>query len=268
MDATLPLMLSYLSLGLAVGFFAGLLGIGGGAIMVPLLTMLFMQQHFPEHHLVHLALGTSMAAIIITSLSSLRSHHQHRAVRWDIVKTMVMGILLGTFSLSLIASKLSPSFLVIFFSVFMALIAIQMFLNRQPKASRSLPSPMALSAVGFGIGGCSALVGIGGGSLHVPFLTWCNVHIKHAIGTSAALGLPSACAGALGYMCSGWGEPDLPAYSLGYVYLPAVLLIAGTSVFTAPLGAALAHKLPVALLKKIFAGILLLLAIKMLQVVL
>ncbi|MDX8382661.1 MAG: sulfite exporter TauE/SafE family protein, partial [Ghiorsea sp.] len=150
----------------------------------------------------------------------------------------------------------------------MAYVAFNMFLNLKPKPSRSLPNQLGLSAAGFAIGGVSALVAIGGGSLSVPFLTWCNVHIKPAIGTSSALGLPIALAGTLGYMMSGWAVSDLPAYSLGYVYLPAVVLISSMSVLTAPLGAKLAHRLPVAWLKKVFASILLLLAIKMLQVTL
>jgi len=261
-------VLPYLGLGLVVGFLAGLLGIGGGGIMVPVLTMLFVSQGVGGEHLVHMALGTSLASIVVTSISSMRSHHKHGAVLWSVVQKMAAGILIGTFSLSIIASHFSTLFLAVFFSVFMAYIALQMFLNIKPKPSRRLPGAFGLTGAGFGIGGFSALVAIGGGSLTVPFLTWCNVKVQHAIGTSAAIGLPIALAGSLGYMVSGWGIEDLPQYSLGFVYLPAVLLISVVSVFTAPIGASFAHKLPVAILKKIFGVILLGLALKMLQTVL
>ena len=260
-------ILPYLGLGLIVGFFAGLLGIGGGGMMVPLLTMIFMAQGFDQAQLVHLALGTSMAAIVTTSMASAYSHHKHGAVRWDVWKQMAPGLLLGTFILSFFTAYLPRAFLAVFFSIFMTYVAIQMWLNIQPKPHRTLPSQAGLAGVGFGIGGISALVAIGGGTMSVPFLTWCNVKVQHAIATSAALGVPIAVAGALGYAMSGWNEPDLPAYSVGYVYLPAVLLISVVSVFTAPLGAKLSHTLPVHLLKKIFAVVLLLLAIKMLQLV-
>ena len=264
---TILWMLPYLGLGLIVGFFAGLLGIGGGGIMVPLLTMIFMAQGFDAEQLVHMALGTSMAAIVITAMSSAYSHHQHGAVRWDVWKKMAVGLLLGTFSLSFITAYLPRTFLAVFFSVFMTYVAIQMFLNIKPKPSRTLPSKLGLSLVGFGIGGISALVAIGGGTMSVPFLTWCNVKVQDAIATSAALGVPIALAGGIGYAISGWNEPNLPEYSAGYVYLPAVFLISIMSVFTAPIGVKLAHRLPVGILKKVFAVIMLLLAIKMLQIV-
>jgi len=261
-------ILPYLGLGLFVGFFAGLLGIGGGGIMVPTLTMLFIAQGLADAQHIHLALGTSLASIVVTSISSLRSHHQHGAVQWDIVKAIAPGILVGTFLLSYFAYFLSTTFLAILFSVFMSYVGLQMFLNIKPKPTRQLPGAVGINAAGFGIGGLSALVAIGGGTLVVPFLTWCNVKIQHAIGTSSAIGLPIALAGSVGYMLSGWNVEGLPQYSVGYVYLPAVLFISIVSVFTAPIGARLAHTLPVGVLKKIFAVIMLGLAIKMLQTVL
>ncbi len=264
---TLLWMLPYLGLGLIVGFFAGLLGIGGGGMMVPLLTMIFIAQGFDQAQLVHMALGTSMAAIVTTSMASAYSHHQHGAVRWDVWKQMALGLLLGTLTLSFFTAYFSRTFLAVFFSIFMTYVAIQMWLNIKPKPHRTLPHTTGLMAAGFIIGGISALVAIGGGTMSVPFLTWCNVKVQHAIATSAALGAPIAVAGAIGYAMSGWHEPDLPAYSVGYVYMPAVLLISVASVLTAPLGAKLSHSLPVHLLKKILAVILLLLAMKMLQLV-
>lgn len=259
---------AYLVLGAFVGFFAGLLGVGGGGIMVPLLTTIFAAQAVPREHLVHLALGTSMAAIVITSISSLRTHHAHGAVRWDIVRGIAPGVLLGTFGGTFIASRVPTLPLAIFFACFMAYVSVQMILNVKPKPSRQLPGAVGLGGVGGVIGLVSALVAIGGGSLSVPFMTWCNVKMQHAIGTSAAIGLPIALAGALGYLINGWGSGNLPEWSFGYVYLPALVLISVVSSFTAPIGARLAHRLPVASLKKIFAGVLILLSAKMLHTIL
>jgi uncharacterized membrane protein YfcA len=260
--------LAYLALGAFVGFFAGLLGVGGGGIMVPMLTTLFVAQDFPREHLVHLALGTSMAAIVLTSLSSLRAHHRHAAVLWPVVRFIAPGVLVGTFLGTFIASRVGTRPLAIFFACFMVYVAVQMLLNIKPKPSRELPGPVGMSGVGVGIGGLSALVAIGGGSLSVPFMTWCNVKVHQAIGTSAAIGLPIALAGTLGYLINGWGAPGLPDLTVGFIYLPALVLVAGVSSFTAPVGARLAHKLPVATLKKVFAGVLVALSAKMLHSVL
>lgn len=260
-------VLAYLALGAVVGFMAGLLGIGGGGIMVPVLTALFAAQGVAQAHLVHLALGTSMAAIVMTAVSSLRTHHQHQAVLWPVVWRITPAILVGTFIATWLAALLPTRALAIFFSCFMAYVSLQMVLNIKPKPNRQLPGVAGLSLAGLTIGSISALVAIGGGSLTVPFLSWCNVRMQQAIGTSAAVGLPIALAGALGYMINGWSASGLPAFSLGYVSLPAVVLISGVSFFTAPVGARLAHRLPVATLKKAFAGLLLLLSLKMLHTV-
>lgn len=261
-------ILAYLALGGLVGFFAGLLGVGGGGIMVPILTTMFAMQGVAHEHLVHVALGTSMAAIVITSISSLRAHHAHGAVHWNIVRGIAPGVLLGTFSGTFIASRVASAPLAIFFACFMAYVALQMILNVKPKPSRELPGALGLAGVGGGIGIISALVAIGGGSLSVPFMTWCNVKMQNAIGTSAAIGLPIALAGAAGYLINGWGSSGLPQWSVGYVYLPALVAISLVSTFTAPVGARLAHRLPVATLKKIFAAVLVLLSAKMLHTVL
>jgi len=259
--------LTYLALGAFVGFFAGLLGVGGGGIMVPVLTSLFVAQGFPKDTVVHLALGTSMAAIVLTSLASLRAHHRHGAVRWDVVRHITPGILAGTFAATFIAARVASEPLAIFFACFMAYVSLQMLAHIKPKPSRALPGPLGMSAVGAGIGGVSALVAIGGGSLSVPFMTWCNVKVHNAIGTSAAIGLPIALAGTLGYLVNGWGSAGMPALSLGFIYLPALVLVSAPTLYTAPLGAKMAHRLPVATLKKIFAGVLLLLCAKMLHAI-
>ncbi|MDO9519288.1 MAG: sulfite exporter TauE/SafE family protein [Pseudohongiella sp.] len=260
-------LLAYVLLGVITGFLAGLFGIGGGAVMVPVLTVMFAAQGFAADYVVHLALGTSMATIIPTSLSSLNAHHKHGAVLWPAVRGLAPGILVGTFAASFLAAALSPRPLAIFFCIFMTYVAAQMVLNRKPSPSRQLPGLAGLSAAGAGIGGISALVAIGGGTMTVPFLTWCNVRLQIAIGTSAAVGLPIALAGALGYLLNGWGTAGLPAYTLGFIYWPAVLAMAVASLFSAPMGARLAHKLPVATLKKLFAALIIVLALQMLRTV-
>ncbi|HCO76658.1 MAG TPA: hypothetical protein DIT50_00395 [Rhodocyclaceae bacterium] len=256
--------LAYPVLGVFVGLFAGLLGVGGGAIMVPVLTTLFAYQGFSSDVVVHMALGSSMAGIVLTSFASARTHYQHHAVRTDALVPMASGVLFGTFVASFIASLIPSRTLAIFFACFIAYVSLQMFLNLKPKPTRQLPGWLGLGFAGFVIGAVSALVAIGGGTLTVPFLTWCNVPVAHAIGTSAALGIPISITGTIGYVVNGWHDPNLPPFSLGYVYLPAVIGVSATSILTAPIGARWAHRLPVPVLKRILAGVLLLLLAKML----
>jgi uncharacterized membrane protein YfcA len=254
----------YLLLGAFAGVSAGMLGIGGGVIMVPILTMLFSAQGgVPPGEVLHMALGTSMAAIIFTAIASLRAHHSHGAVLWDVVKTITPGILIGTAIGTLVAANVPVRPLAAFFALFVCVVAVQMGLNLKPKPSRELPGAVGLGFVGLGIGVLSALVAIGGGSLTVPFLSWCNVQVQKAIGTSAAVGLPIALGGTAGYIFNGWQTPGLPAGSLGFVYLPAMAVLVVASMLTAPYGARLAHRLPVATLKRVFAILLVILAAKM-----
>jgi len=254
----------YLATGAFAGVLAGLLGVGGGLIIVPLLTFVFTAQQLPETYILHLALGTSLASIMFTSVSSLRAHHARGAVNWQVVKGLTFGILTGTFCGSWVAAQLSTGFLRIFFVVFLYYVALQMLLNIRPKPSRQVPGKAGLFGMGNLIGGVSSLVGIGGGSLSVPFLVWCNFSIHNAVGTSAAIGFPIAVAGALGYTLNGLAVADLPPGSLGFVYLPALIGIALASVCTAPFGARLAHSLPITRLKKAFALLLLVMGTKML----
>ena len=258
--------LAYIGLGLFTGFFAGMLGIGGGLVMVPALTMMFAAQAgFPPAETLHMALGTSMATILFTSLSSLHAHHKHGAVLWPVVCQITPGILLGTLVGTFFAASIPARPLAIFFTAFVCFVAVQMIMNFKPKPSRELPGSGGVFAVGGGIGAVSALVAIGGGSLTVPFLTWCNVRVQNAIGTSSAVGFPIALGGSLGYIFNGWGHLDLPVWSLGYVYLPALIGVVAISYLMAPVGARLAHKLPVKQLKRAFGGFLALLATKMLH---
>lgn len=258
---------SLLVLGAFTGFCAGLFGIGGGGIMVPVLAFLFARQGFAAEQIVHLALGTSMAAIVPTACASVLAHHRHRAVLWSVVIKMAPASLIGTFLATSLAVDLSPEPLAIFFALFMAVVAVQLILDRKPKPHRQLPGVAGLSLAGSGIGAISALVAIGGGSLTVPFLLWCNQTIKQAIGTSAALGLPIAAVGALGYVINGWGNSGLPEQSLGFVFWPAVLVMAAVSFIAAPLGANLAHKLPIKWLKQLFALLMIALSLQMLVTV-
>ena len=236
---------------------AGLLGVGGGLVIVPLLLISFARQGLPAASLMHLALGTSMASIVFTSISSLRAHDRRGAVDWTIVRRITPGILAGTFFGTWVASRLSSTFLKWFFVVFLYLVAVQMLLDRKPRPSREIPATAGTNAVGGVIGVISSLVGIGGGSLSVPFMVWCNVPVHRAIGTSAAIGLPIALAGSAGYVINGLAAHDLPTHTLGYVSLPALAGIVVASVSTAPLGARLAHSLPVPKLKRVFALLLL-----------
>ncbi len=260
---SLELAIMYLAVGLIAGLLAGLLGVGGGLVIVPMLIFCFVKQDIQPDVIMHLALGTSLASIMFTSISSFMSHHKRGAVDWPIVKRIVPGILIGTFLGTFVASRLSTGFLKGFFCVFLYSVATQMILNKKPKASRELPGPAGMFGVGSTIGVASALVGIGGGSLSVPFMLWCNVTAHRAIGTSAAIGFPIAIAGALGYVVNNLHATGLPPYSVGYVYLPALLFIVCFSVLTAPLGAKLAHALPVDKLKRIFALFLYAVATKM-----
>ncbi len=262
------LLVSFLALGAVAGVAAGLLGVGGGGIMVPALTALFVAQGFVPEHVVHLALGTSMAAIVPTSIASLRAHHAKGAVIWRVVREITPGVLMGTFAGTFLAAYLSTTALAVFFACFMGYVALQMWLGMKPPANRELPSMRGLSIAGLVIGGISALVAIGGGSLSVPYMTWHNLDIRRAIATSSGIGLPIAVAGATGYIINGWGQTGLPEHTLGFVYWPAVILIASVSFFTTKLGAHWAHTLPIAVLKKVFAVLLVLLSVKMLHSVL
>ena len=262
-------ILAFLVLGLVVGFMAGLLGIGGGGIMVPVLTTIFLAQGVPVEQVVHLALGTSMASIVVTSFASMRAHKKRDGILWDVFKMMAIGVVLGTFAATFLATYMKSVHLALFFSAFMAYVSIQMAIDKKPKPTRVVSGPKGLFFAGSIIGSISALVSIGGGSLTVPYLVWQNVDLKKAIGTSAAIGLPLSIAGTLGYIINGLMQSSSSAdMMLGFVYLPGVLLISIASFFTAPLGAKVAHKLPVAKLKKVFALLLIALSIKMLTSIL
>ncbi|GAA4334120.1 sulfite exporter TauE/SafE family protein [Pigmentiphaga soli] len=254
-----------LLLGAATGFAAGLLGIGGGMIMVPFLTLAFTWQKLDPELVVHAAIATSMATILFTSLSSVRAHHKKGAVRWNLVAQFTPGLVIGgLLAGGAIFSVLKTGWLALFFTLFVGYSAMQMLIDKKPKPSRQMPGPVGTSVAGTGIGLLSGLVGAGGGFVSVPFMTWCNVPLHNAVATSAALGFPIALANTIGYVWSGIQHYGIRPGMLGYIYWPALLVLVVASVVMAPVGAHVAHRLPVKSLKRVFAYVLIVLAAYML----
>ncbi|MFZ1181710.1 MAG: sulfite exporter TauE/SafE family protein [Herbaspirillum sp.] len=260
--------IAYLGLGAFTGILAGLMGVGGGMIMVPILTTLLQQQGIDAVHSLHLALGTSMATILVTSVSSLYAHHCRQGVIWPLVGQLTPGVIVGAFIGTRIAVSLPARVLTLFFTAMVVIVAIQMLTGTgasvRPKPGRELPGVAGIVLVGTGIGAVSTLVAIGGGVITVPFLSWCNVRIQNAIGTSAAVGFPIALGGTLGYVINGWHVSTLPANTFGFVYVPAWSWMVLASVFGARIGAALAYRLSARTVKRIFAVILIAIAVKLL----
>ena len=264
MGLDLNLILVLLLMGAFGGFFAGLLGIGGGMLLVPFITMILSSKGFPKEYIVHTAIATSLATVMFTSLSSVRAHHKHGAVRWEIVRAITPGILIGSWIGPWIGKSMNTLWLAFFFSAFIMVSATQMMLGRQPAGHRQLPGNTGMATFGLVVGGMAGLVGAGGGFMTVPFMTWCNVRIHNAVATSAAIGFPLALAGTLSNVWNGMHIEHLPQYSLGFIYLPALAGIVLASIVFAPLGAKVAHSLPVASLKRSFAVVLYCLGIYML----
>lgn len=258
--------LAYLGLGAFTGVIAGLMGVGGGMVMVPILTTLLQQQGIDAAHSLHLALGTSMATILVTSISSLYAHHRRQGVVWPLVGRLTPGVIVGALIGTRIAVSLPVRVLTLFFTAMVVVVAIQMLTNAsaRPRSGRELPGAAGIVLVGTGIGAVSTLVAIGGGIITVPFLSWCNVRIQDAIGTSAAVGFPVALGGTLGYVINGWHVSALPVNTLGFVYVPAWSWMVLASVFSARIGAALAHRLSALAVKRLFAVILIAMAAKLL----
>lgn len=255
---------AYLAIGVAVGFLAGLFGIGGGMVMVPMLFFVFSAKAFPPEHLMHFALATALATIAFTSLSSVRAHHRHQGVDWRVTRAMAPGIVAGSLAAALVAGFVPTRPLAVFFTAFMFYASAQMFFESKPVPTRGLPGAAGLFAAGAGIGGISSILAAGGAFLSIPFLLRCNVPLRRAIGTAAANGFPIAAAGTIGYILHGLRVPELPPGSLGFVYLPALALVVAASMPLAPLGARLAHRLPVRRLRVVFSLMLLALALRML----
>ena len=256
-----PLLFAELfALGLLIGYFAGLLGIGGGMLMVPFMVFVLSSQGVAEAVLLKVAVATSLATICFTSLSSVWAHHRKGAVLWPVALVLAPGILIGSLAGANLAVALPAKALTFFFAAFVTFSATQMLLNKKPKPGRVLPGSIGMFGVGSVIGVLSSMVGAGGAFVSVPFMTWCNVSIHKAVATSAALGFPIALAGSLGYVLAGLGRTDLPAGALGFVYVPGLVSIALGSMLTAPLGARTAHRMDIGPLKKVFALFLYLMA--------
>lgn len=259
------IVIALLALGACVGFLAGLLGIGGAMLMVPFVTFVLGSQGVGAGLAVKMAIATSMSTILFTSVSSLHAHHKRGLVRWDLVRSIAPGIVLG----SLVAGAgvfalLKGGALAVLFAVFVSFSATRMLREKKPAASRGMPGTLGQTGAGAFIGFVSGLVGAGGAFISVPYMTSRNVPIHHAVATSAALGFPIALASTVGYLIGGRALlPALPG-AVGYLYLPAVLCIAAASVFTAPLGANAAHRLNTKQLRRIFAWTLYVLAAYML----
>lgn len=256
--------LGYLLLGVAAGVAAGLLGVGGGLIIVPVLIWIFRGKGFDDALVVHLAVGTSLATIVATSISSIIAHHRRGAVRWRLVAQLSPGLLIGAWLGAVIAGMLPTIALQRIYACFVIFVGIRMLLKAHAEGRWELPGWPGMGMAGGLIGAVSAIVGIGGGTMTVPFLNGCRLDMRQAVATSSACGLPIALAGALGFVIFGWDLNNLPSASLGYVYWPAALGILITSILFAPLGARLAHQVPVVGLKRAFALLLLVVGAKML----
>jgi uncharacterized protein len=257
-------LLAYLGTGAVAGLLAGLLGIGGGLVIVPALAALYRLRGFPDTSLMHFALGTSLATIVPTSFSSLLSHQRRGGIHWQAVRGLSPGIVLGAVGGAWLAVSISSSGLRQLFGIFELLVAMQLLIGRQPVAHHTLPGAASLGLAGVVIGAVSALLGIGGGTVTVPFLLWNRVDIRRAVGTAAACGLPIAMAGAAGFAAGGAGAAgSTDGMATGFIYWPAVAGIVATSILAAPLGARLAHHLPQPLLQRIFALVLVVIGLRM-----
>jgi len=252
-----PAIIELLLLGGCVGFLAGLLGIGGGMLLVPFLTLILSNRGVAADLALKMAIATSMATILFTSLSSLRAHHRRGAVRWDLVRGLAPGIVIG----GLLAgggafALLKGAWLALLFAIFVAYSATQMLRNRKPLATKGMPGIPGRTAAGGAIGFVSGLVGAGGAFVSVPYMTARNVALHNAVATGAALGFPIALANTMGYVIGGWPLPAVVPGAFGYLYLPALLLIAAVSTLFAPVGARAAHAMDVKQLRRVFATLL------------
>jgi uncharacterized membrane protein YfcA len=255
---------TYLGTGVLAGLMAGLLGVGGGVVVVPALLWLFAEAGFVADWTFRLAVGTSLAVLIGTGSASAYSHHRRGAVRWDLVRALAPWIVVGAWLGSAVAGILDESWLRRFFGLFLLYVGGDMLWRRSRGEARGMPGILGTGLAGTGIGSLSALFGIGGATLTVPFLARGGLDVRHAVGTASACGPPIALAGALGFVAIGWGREGLPPGSTGFVYWPAVLGILLASVPAAPVGARLAHSLPRAMLKRVFAVLVLVIGGKIL----
>lgn len=259
----IEVLLASLILGAVAGFFAGLFGIGGGVIIVPALALLFSAHGFDSELVMIMSVATSLATIIFTSVSSVNAHHRLGSVLWDNVFGLGPGIMLGAVFGAVVADVFAAELLRTFFTVYLIYVAGQLALQVKPKPGRLKHSKSLDNSAAVIIGLLSAILGIGGGTLVVPFLVYFQTPMRNAVAVSSACGLPIAVAGTLSYALLGWDALHRPDWSLGYIYLPSFFGIVLTSIFTAPIGAGLANKIPAQQLKRYFSVLLLVMAAKL-----
>jgi uncharacterized membrane protein YfcA len=264
LNSLLEIFLYCAAFGIISGVISGLLGIGGGIVIVPFIAWLLNNHGMPAETIMQTAIATSLATIIITSTSSVLAQHRRGAVKWPVVKTLTPGIAIGAWFGADLAHFLSSALLASIFGSFLLLNGLRMAINLKPKPHRELPKIIPLSIAGTVMGALSTLIGIGGGTLTVPYMTWHNVPIKNAIALGSACGLPIALFGAFSFAIIGAQATHLPASNIGYINIPAFLGISCTSIFAATLGVHLSHKMPTATLKKVFSVILIVVGINML----
>ena len=258
------IILALLAVGSAAGFIAGLFGVGGGTLIVPVVLWALQLQGIGGHpYAQHLAIGTSFAVMVFTTFSSMYAQHKKHAIDWATVRRMTPGMILGVLLGAATAKYMPTLALQVFFIAFLTLIALKTLRDSKPTPSRALPALPGLTVAGTLFGAASSWVGIGGGSLSVPFLLYCNFPAHRAIGTSSGLAWPIAIAGTIGYFANGLHIANLPEGAVGFIYLPAVAILSVATILFAPLGVKTAHKLPARKLKIAFGIMLLLIATKM-----
>ncbi len=253
----------FLALGAVAGLTAGLFGVGGGLVIVPTLLWVFTSRGIDQSIVMHLSVGTSLATIIVTSLSSVYAHHRRKAVQWGLFLMLAPGIVIGAWIGAVTADMLSTVWLQRVFAVFVLLVATHLVLDIDWGKHRDLPGRVGMMLAGILIGTISSIVGIGGGSMTVPYLHWNGVDMRNAVATSSACGMPIALAGTVGFILTGWGEAALPSGSSGYVYWSAMPWIVVATFILAPIGARLAHSLPTATLRRLFAMLLFVMGINL-----
>ncbi|MEA5097721.1 MAG: sulfite exporter TauE/SafE family protein [Burkholderiaceae bacterium] len=257
--------LAYPLLGAIVSLIAGMFGVGGGLVLVPILYMLFAAQGFPHEHIMHIALGTTMMSMIVTVAVSMNVHRKLGNIDWTIAKIMAIGLALGSVAGSTIASRLPTRPLTLIFSGIVILAAINMILNIKPSPSRQLPGTRWQLIVSFVFGIIAALTAATGGFLVTPYLAWHNVPMKRAIGTTSAIGVPVAIGGAFSDFVAGWSTQNLPPLTYGFVCLPALIGIVCCSSVFASWGARLVSRMDGDKVKRIFGAYVLIIALKMLH---
>lgn len=258
-------LIVYLVGGGFAGTLAGLLGVGGGIVIIPLLVWLLPHKNVPAEAIMHVAVASSLAIVVSTSLSSIRAHHHHQGVEWLVVRYMLPGLVGGAVLGALVADCLSSDILQVFFGIFLLVIAYRMFFVVPVLSEGRLPSYLGLLSVSSFSGALSTIVGIGGGTILVPFFNRCGIEMRKAVATSAVCTFPISLTAVITYMLVGTDQVGLPTYSTGYVYWIPVLGLMIPSILCAPLGARLAHRIPPLKLRRIFAVFVFLVSLDMLQ---